>query len=141
LIRCGRLAVTQRQNCGKQPGFSAEFPASSNTYISSLSHPRQFKRLAIPLRRTRGELEASQLAAWSACGRIWIFARRRDGRRQLRGVSGRHEIAENIPRRSRSFVTFRWACAQIEQCARDGGRSRDSVNSNPPRGIVAFDRF
>jgi hypothetical protein len=52
-----------------------------------------------------------------------------------------HEIAENIPQRNRAPVTFRWARAQIAQCACDGGRSRDSVNSNPPRRVVALDRF
>jgi hypothetical protein len=54
---------------------------------------------------------------------------------------GCHEIAENIPQRSRASVTFRSACAQIEQCARDRGRSRDSVNSNPQRSVVPFDGF
>jgi hypothetical protein len=32
---------------------------------------------------------------------------------QVRGVNGRHEIAENIPQRSRAPVTFRWARVQI----------------------------
>jgi hypothetical protein len=39
------------------------------------------------------------------------FARRHDGEGQLGGITGCHEIAENIPQRSRAPVTFRWACA------------------------------
>jgi hypothetical protein len=49
------------------------------------------------------------------------FARRHDGNGQLPGINGCHEIAENIPQRSRSSVMLRWACTQTEQCARDRG--------------------
>jgi hypothetical protein len=42
-------------------------------------------------------------------------------------VNGCHEIAENIPQRSRAPVMFRWACAQIERSARDDGRSGGGV--------------
>jgi hypothetical protein len=50
-------------------------------------------------------------------GPHWIFARRRDGSERFRAIGACHEIAENIPQRSRSPVTFGSACAQIEQCA------------------------
>jgi hypothetical protein len=39
------------------------------------------------------------------------FSRRPDGKQHFRGVSECHEIAENIPQRSREPATFRWACA------------------------------
>jgi hypothetical protein len=83
-------------------------------------------RLFFDLKRMRPHLDfcaAARRQAAESCG------------------DGRHQIAEKIPQRSRAPVTFRSACAQIEQCARDGGRSRNSVNSNPPRGVVAFNRF
>jgi hypothetical protein len=66
-------------------------------------------------------------------------AARRQG--ALRDIDACHEIAENIPQRSRAPVIYRLACAQIQQCAQDGGRSRGSVNSNTSGSVVAFDRF
>jgi hypothetical protein len=39
------------------------------------------------------------------------FARRHDGKGQLRGINGCREIAENIPQRSRASATFYWAYA------------------------------
>jgi hypothetical protein len=67
------------------------------------------------LRQRCGEPAAKSrhrnLTTYTPCGRIWIFARRRDGKRQVSSVNACHEIAENIPQRSRTPAMFHWACA------------------------------
>jgi hypothetical protein len=57
-----------------------------------MDHARRLECLAASLRRTEGKMGASSLAIWSARGRIWIFAWRRDGERQVRGVSRATEL-------------------------------------------------
>jgi hypothetical protein len=64
------------------------------------------------------------------------FSRPRGGKQQLRHLGRCHTIAENIPQRSLAPVTSHWACAKVG--ARNGGRSRVSVNSYSPSRIVAF---
>jgi hypothetical protein len=140
-ISLNPLGTEWRSGNGKTKAAKQGFQPDIFQAQALTRHVRQLKRLAAALRRTRGKMAASSFANLNAMRQHLAFARRHDGKGQLSGVGGSHKIAEKIPQRSRAPVTFRWARVEIEQCACEGGRSRDSVNSNPPRRVVAFDRL
>jgi hypothetical protein len=78
------LAAEWRAGNGKTEAANQVFRSDIYKPQALRYRSRYLERLAAALRRTKGKLAASYLAASNACGRIWIFARRRDGKQQFR---------------------------------------------------------
>jgi hypothetical protein len=73
------VAAEWWEGCGKTAAGNRAF--RSDLYKTQLlrCHRRALKRVATALRRTSGKMGAICFSTYGACGRIWIFARRRDG--------------------------------------------------------------
>jgi hypothetical protein len=74
------LAAEWWEGNGKTAAGSQAFRADLYQAQALTCHLRALERLATALRRTSGKLVASCFATYTAWGRIWIFARRRDGK-------------------------------------------------------------
>jgi hypothetical protein len=88
------LAAEWRERKGKTAAGNQAFRVDLHQAQVLTCHARALKRLAAALRRTKGKMAASQLAASSTCGRICAAA---GWHVSVRGVDGCHEIAEYIP--------------------------------------------
>jgi hypothetical protein len=77
------LAAEWWEGCGKTGARNRAFPPDFYKTQVLTFHLCALKRLAKSLRRTSGKMVACYFSTYSACGRIWIFARRRDGKQQF----------------------------------------------------------